>query len=54
MKRNTMTTILSRIALEQDEEMQQLVRQFVEGKKTAGTPMAISFRPAVREFISRV
>ncbi|MGF6476533.1 hypothetical protein ABIE06_003379 [Pantoea dispersa] len=54
MKRNNMTTILSRIALEQDEEMQQLVRQFADGKKTAGTPMAIRFRPAVREFISRV
>lgn len=54
MKRNNMTTILSHIALEQDEEMQQLVRQFADGKKTAGTPMAIRFRPAVREFISRV
>ena len=53
MKRNNMTTILSRIALEQDDEMLQLVRQFAEGKKTAGTPMAIRFRPAVREFITR-
>lgn len=54
MKRNNMTTILSRIALEQGEEMQQLIRQFADGKKTAGTPIAIRFRPAVREFISRV
>jgi len=48
-----MTTILTRIALEQDDEMLQLVRQFAEGKKTASTPMAIRFRPAVREFITR-
>ncbi len=49
-----MTTPLSRIVLEQDTEMQQWVRQFSDGKKTGGTPMAICFRPATREFITRV
>lgn len=54
MKRKNITTLLSRIALEQDEEMQALVSQFAAGKKTAGAPVAIRFRPVVREFITRV
>nr|WP_310615765.1 conjugal transfer protein TraE [Pantoea cypripedii] len=54
MKRKNITTLLSRFALEQDEEMQALVSQFAAGKKTAGAPVAIRFRPAVREFITRV
>lgn len=54
MNRKNMTTLLSRIALEQDTETQQRIRQFSDGKKTGGTPMAIRFRPAVREFITRV
>ena len=54
MKRKNITTLLSRIALEQDAELQQLVRQFAAGKKTDGTPVAIRFRPAVRVFITRV
>ncbi|MDT8849003.1 hypothetical protein RN053_00740 [Pantoea dispersa] len=51
MKRKNRTTLLSRIALEQDEDMQALVRQLATGKKTAGAPVAIRFRPVVREFI---
>ncbi|WP_414057519.1 conjugal transfer protein TraE [Pantoea dispersa] len=51
MKRKNITTLLSRIALEQDEDMQALVKQFATGKKTAGAPVAIRFRPVVREFI---
>ncbi|MFC0140114.1 conjugal transfer protein TraE [Erwinia mallotivora] len=54
MKRKNITTLLSRIALEQDEEMEALVSQFATGKKTAGAPVAIRFRPVVREFITRV
>ncbi|MBH2759042.1 conjugal transfer protein TraE [Serratia ureilytica] len=54
MKRKNITTLLSRIALEQDEDMQALVSQFAAGKKTAGAPVAIRFRPVVREFITRV
>lgn len=34
--------------------MQQRVRQFSDGKNTGGMPMAIRFRPAVQEFITRV
>ncbi|OSN01284.1 conjugal transfer protein TraE [Lonsdalea populi] len=54
MNHKNITTLISRIALEQDEEVQQLVRQFSEGKRTGGTPMGIRFRPVVREFITRV
>ncbi|MFP1767900.1 conjugal transfer protein TraE [Lonsdalea quercina] len=54
MNHKNITTLISRIALEQDDEIQPLIRQFSEGKRTGGTPMGIRFRPAVREFITRV
>ncbi|RAT13692.1 hypothetical protein AU490_11520 [Lonsdalea populi] len=54
MNHRNITTLISRIALEQDDEIQPLIRQFSEGKRTGGTPMGIRFRPAVREFITRI
>lgn len=54
MNRHNLTTLISRMALGQNEEMQQLVRQVADGNKTAGAPVAIRFRPAVRTFITEV
>lgn len=45
------TSILARITLAQDDNMKQLVTQLSDGKKTAGSPVSIRFRPAVREFV---
>lgn len=54
MNRLNITSILSRMTLEQDENMQQLVTQLSDGKKTAGNPIAIRFKPAVRKFITQI
>ncbi|WP_261641053.1 conjugal transfer protein TraE [Erwinia mallotivora] len=54
MNRHNITTLISRMALGKNEEIQQLVRQVADGKKTAGSPVAIRFRPAVRTFITEV
>ncbi len=54
MSRLNITSILSRMTLEQDDDMQQLVTQLSNGKKTAGNPIAIRFKPAVRTFITQV
>lgn len=48
------TSILSRLATGRDEEIDKLLTQLSEGKKTAGNPLAIRFKPAVREFITLV
>lgn len=54
MNRLNITSILNRMATGRDEEMEQLLAQLSEGKKTAGSPLAIRFKPAVREFITLV
>ncbi|WP_244970372.1 hypothetical protein [Kosakonia radicincitans] len=54
MNRLNITSILHRMATGRDEEMEQLLTQLSERKKTAGSPLAIRFKPAVREFITLV
>lgn len=51
MNRLNITSILAGITTERDEKMQQLVAQLSDGKKTAGSPVAIRFKPAVRDFV---
>lgn len=51
MNRLNITSILTRIATERDQEMQLLAEQLSDGKKTSGNPIAIRFKPAVRDFI---
>lgn len=48
------TSILYKMATGRDEEIDKLLVQLSEGKKTAGNPLAIRFKPAVREFITLV
>lgn len=48
------TSILSQMATGRDEEIDKLLAQLSEGKKTACSPLAIRFKPAVREFITLV
>lgn len=52
MNHLNITSILARIALEQDDELQQLTAAISDGKKTSGNPMAIRFKPAVGDFIT--
>ena len=54
MNRLNITSIIHRMATGRDEEMEQLLTQLSERKKTAGSPLAIRFKPAVREFITLV
>ncbi|WP_313507442.1 hypothetical protein [Kosakonia sacchari] len=46
MNRLNVTSILASIITERDENMQQLVAQLSDGKKTSGSPIAIRFKPA--------
>lgn len=46
MNRLNITSILASIITERDENMQQLVAQLSDGKKTSGSPIAIRFKPA--------
>ncbi|WP_437890439.1 hypothetical protein [Phytobacter sp. V91] len=48
------TSIFSSMATGRDEEIDKLLAQLSEGKKTSGSPLAIRFKPAVREFITLV
>ncbi|EOX3180810.1 hypothetical protein ACIMOF_04100 [Escherichia coli] len=54
MNRLNVTSILASIITERDENMQQLVAQLSDGKKTSGSPIAIRFKPAVRDFVTLV
>lgn len=54
MNRLNITSILASIITERDENMQQLVAQLSDGKKTSGSPIAIHFKPAVRDFVTLV
>jgi hypothetical protein len=51
MKLN-ITSILYRMATGRDDEIDKLLAQLAEGKKTACSPLAIRFKPAVRDFIT--
>ena len=48
------TSILYKMVIGRDEEIDKLLVQLSEGKKTAGNPLAIRFKPAVREFITLI
>ncbi|WP_338628102.1 hypothetical protein [Enterobacter sp. JJBC] len=54
MNRLNITSILASITTERDEKMQQLVARLSDGKKTSGSPVAIRFKPAVRDFVTLV
>lgn len=54
MNRLNITSILASITTERDEKMQQLVTQLSDGKKTSVSPVAIRFKPAVRDFVTLV
>ncbi|WP_432735156.1 hypothetical protein [Cronobacter sakazakii] len=54
MNRLNITSILASIITERDDKMQQLVTQLSDGKKTSVSPVAIRFKPAVRDFVTLV
>lgn len=54
MNRLNITSILASITTERDEKMQQLVTRLSDGKKTSVSPVAIRFKPAVRDFVTLV
>ncbi|UWM63496.1 hypothetical protein [Enterobacter sp. CP102] len=54
MNRLNITSILASITTERDEELQQLVARLSGGKKTSVSPVAIRFKPAVRDFVTLV
>ncbi|MBJ9245945.1 hypothetical protein [Citrobacter koseri] len=54
MNRLNITSILASITTERDEKMQQLVTRLSDGKKTSVSPVAIRFKPAVKDFVTLV
>lgn len=54
MNRLNITSILASITTERDEKMQQLVTRLSDGKKTSVSPVAIRFKPAVKDFVTGV
>lgn len=48
----SVTSILSRLALEQDDKLAELLNAAVSEGKKSGDPLAVRFKPGVRDFIT--